>query len=477
MTPKELADDHIDIIFEDDKVLFIKVYNRDAAEYYGSVYINNNYSYFRGETRSHGRHRNDIYFIVNKDDYNSDENIFIVVYQNSKYDIMDFDGKILDFSDVLTKYPQIKLEFVELVASDTPYGILTLIKSGKKVDKYDLNKADECLSNLKFNEKNPGKSMIELSFEIEEYFKLFDFQEGDWDRNILGDIFTRSNTYYGGYSTDLYNSDSVYEDWKEGYILESIGHENLELLDSIISFISPNLISLKEKDSENYYKQASKLLSDNFSREADDIQDEYQRLRNEDAKEHIKQEAIKDIGDVFHDSGIFRRELFRSYFTTVTVLLKLYNQVTDKSISITELLKEIADNVSGRIGYYAEAAYNTYLDVPVFHSIVKNNLEEILEKIESNPDEYESARNYGNLLIRLSKLGYKIGSTYKLPNNPNKEFRIEGVDKSTSRIHVREWGEKSMVSKMKSFTIEEFADYLNSPELFENLIRKLKKLL
>lgn len=476
MTPKELADDHIDIIFEDDKVLFIKVYNRDAAEYYGSEYINNNYSYFRGETSSYGRHRNDIYFIVNKDDNKSDENIFIVVYQYGKVDIMDFDGKISDFSDVLSKYPQIKLPFVELVASDTPYGILTLIKSGKKVDKYDLNKTDECLSKLQFNEKNPGKSMISLSFDKDEYFKFFDFQEDDWDRRILESVFG-SSSYYGGYSEDLYNSDSVYEDWKEGYILGSIGQENLDLLDSIISFVSPDIISLKEKDSDTYYQQASKLLSDNFGRQADDIQEEYQRLRNESAEESIKEQAVRDIGDVFQDFGIFRRVLFESYYTTVGVLLSLYGQVSDKSLSIKDLFKEIGHENSGSIGYYAEDVYNTYLDVPTFHSIVKNNLEEILEKIESNPEQYESAKNYGNVLIRLSKLGYKAGASYDLPNNPNKRFRIEDIDKSTSRIKVREWGEKSMVSKIKSFTIEEFVNYLNSPELFENLIRKLKKLL
>ena len=110
--------------------------------------------------------------------------------------------------------------------------------------------------------------MIELSFDVNEYFKFFDFQEDEWDRRILEGIFS-SGYGYSRYGADIVSEDTVYEDWKEGYTLGSINQENEEMLNTIISFIAPDLIQLKERDSEEFNKEASKLLNDNFGRQAD----------------------------------------------------------------------------------------------------------------------------------------------------------------------------------------------------------------
>jgi len=464
MTPKESADIDSEKLFEDDEVLFIRAKGFPAIDYCGGDYLKTNYYSYR---------RNTIYLIVGKGNKKSYV-IFVPEYGNVS--ILDYDGKIWDFSEIIKDYRQIEMDVINLAGNDTPYGILRLIKSGKKIDKYDLNKVDECLANLKFNEKSPGKTMIELSFDMDEYFKFFDFQEDEWDRRILEGIFS-SGYGYSRYGADIVSEDTVYEDWKEGYTLGSINQENEEMLNTIISFIAPDLIQLKEKDSEEFNKEASKLLDDNFGRQADDITNEVYNLRNEAAEDAVKQEAIRDIADYFEEWGVFRRDLFQTYFTTTSVLLALYGQVSDKTMSIKDLFKEIGYEKGGMFGYYAEAGYNTWLDSEKFNKVVKNNFEEILEKIESEPEKYESVRNYGNAVIELSKLGYKIGGTYELPNNPNKRFKIDSINKATSRIMVRELAEMRVMSKMKSFTIEEFVNYLNSPELFENLIRKVKKLL
>lgn len=464
MTPKESADIDSEKLYEDDEVLFIKVKGFPAIDYYAGDFLKTNYYSYR---------RNTIYLIVGKGDKKSYE-IFVSDIGNST--VQDYDGKIWDFGDVIRDYPQIEMEVINITGYEYPYGILKLIRKGKKIDKYDLNKVDECLSNLKFNEKNPGKSMIELSFDMDEYFKFFDFQEGEWDVRILEAVFSSGYGYYSRYGADIVSEDTVYEDWKEGYTLQSINQENEEMLNTIISFIAPDLIQLKERDSDGFYKEVSKLLDDNFGRQADDITSEVYSMRNEAAEDAVKEEAIRDIADYFEEWGVFRRDLFRTYFTTASVLLALYNQVEDKTMSIKDLFKEIGHEKSGRIGYYAEAGYNTWLDNEKFNEVVKKSFEEILEKIESEPEKYESARNYGNVVIRLSKLGYKIGETYELPNNPKNRFKIKDINKSNSRITIIEF-KPGVPGDTKSFSYEEFVNYLNSPELFENLIRKVKKLL
>ena len=258
MTPKESADIDSEKLFEDDEVLFIRAKGFPAIDYYGGDYLKTNYYSYR---------RNTIYLIVGKEKKKS---YVILVPEYGSPSVEDYDGKIYDFGDIIKDYPQMEMDVINIAGNDVPYGILRLIKSGKKIDKYDLNKVDECLSNLKFNEKSPGKTMIELIFDVNEYFKFFDFQEDEWDRRILEGIFS-SGYGYSRYGADIVSEDTVYEDWKEGYTLGSINQENEEMLNTIISFIAPDLIQLKERDSEEFNKEASKLLNDNFGRQADGL--------------------------------------------------------------------------------------------------------------------------------------------------------------------------------------------------------------
>ena len=444
--------------------MFLRAKNFEAIDYYGSNYLKKNYYSYR---------RNTIYLIVSKGEKKG-YMIFVPEYGNPS--VLDDEGKLFDFSDIIKNYPQIEMEVIELVGGDTTYGILKLIKSGKKIDKYDLNKTDECLDNYIFNEKNPGKSMIHLAFTEDEYFEFFEFTEGDYDRRILSIVF---GSGYGGYGLDIYSSDLADEDWSDGYILGSINDENLKLLKSVVSFIAPQLLNLEKENSEKFYSEVSKFFTENFSRQADSIESEYYDLRNEAANDRIKKAALSELPDVFLNYGILKKYNFTSYYTTINTLLSLYGMVTDKTSTILELFKEIGHDLNLNVGSYNEVGYEAWeFDGKKFNEVVETNLQEILDKIEEEPEKYEGAKKYGEVLNKLSKLGYEIGRTYEVQYDEKKLFKIESIEKTNAKIILVTWKVKfPNPPEKRSYSFEEFVNFITTPELFESKIRKLKKML
>jgi len=240
MTPKELADNESKKLFEDKDVLFIKVLGYDAMDYYASETLTYNFNSFS--------RRGTIYLIIDKK--GNDSYLLIEVNRGSN-ELYDFKGNNVNFGNIINKHKQIESLLVDFITPKTPYEMLLLIKSGKKVDRWDLKDVDECMVGIKFNEKSLGKSMIQLQFSEDEYIDLFEFEEGDWDSRILGTLFGRS--YYGG-NIDVFSSDMSWDEWKEGYMLGSFNNDNLKEIEDILSFLSPEIKKLKDKDQDKYYK-------------------------------------------------------------------------------------------------------------------------------------------------------------------------------------------------------------------------------
>jgi hypothetical protein len=463
MTPKELADEESEIKFEDDKVLFIKVKGYDAMDYYASEKLKREYNKFN--------RYGDVYLIVDKDGENS---YVLNQVRNGYTDVLDFDGMVNNFMDVIEDYPQLESKLVEFIKPENPYEMLLLIKAGKKYDKWDMRSIDESLNGMTLNEKNPGKSMIQLMFDADEYISFFDYKEGEWDARILGSIF--GNSYYGS-SFDLIPSDMTWDDWKEGYMFGSFDDKNKKKLDDIVSFLIPGVKDLKDKDEDKYNKSVVQFLDTNFPVVGERIADEYNSLRNESAVEKIKEIGIKDIADVFQQYGVFRKSgVFTNYVTTVNILLSLYKKTQSKQATIVELFKELGEEMDLDIGYYNEVAMDSWdFDFEQFNDVVGDQLDTILEEIEDEPEKFEAFKNYADVLKKLNNMGYEIGGQYKVPNTDN-SFRVEEIRKDDSKIVIVHWNKSSGRGERRSYTIEEFANYLHSPELFESLVKRLKRI-
>lgn len=466
MSPKELAEEQSETIFENDNVKFIEILGYQAMEYYGSEYLNQSYKPNKGIGGN-------IFLVIDK---KGDKNYQIFEPRYGQPQIQDFDGKIWDFGDVIKHHPDIALQVINLIASNTPYGILFKIKNGVEVDKWQLRDADNCFGSLVFNQKNPAKSMIELTFDESEFFGFFEFTEGDWDKRILESLF---GGRYGGYGMEIFDNDWAYYEWKEGYIIQNINDENKKLLEEILIQASPTILDFKDNDNEKYYSNIAEFLSDNFKREADNITYEYQEQLNEGADEKIKEYAISDIGDPFRNYGVILKgdRYFTNYVTTISVILSLYNITgVDKTSSITELFEALGKSLDLNIGSYNEIGHESWdIDEEKYNEVVKTNLENILVEIAENPEKYEGTRKYGEILQSLDKMGYEIGRYYSLPYDNKKSFIINGINKENFRIILSYNDGKGF--ERRTYSLEEFNNFLQSPELFESLVKKLKKML
>jgi hypothetical protein len=465
MTPKELADEQSKVIFENDDVMFIEIYGYQAMEYYGSEYLNRTYkpNKLRG---------GDLYLVIDK---KGDKNYQIFEPKYGSVEIEDFDGKMKEFDEIIKKYPDLEKPLLNLITISTPYGVLLQIKNGFEIDRWKLRDTDDCFSKVVLNQKNPGKSMIELSFDESEFFDFFEFTNGNWDKKILSSLF---GGRYGGYGYEIYDYDWMNEEWKEGYILRNINDENQELLKKIITIASPSILSFKE-DEYKYYQNISEFLGSNFSRESGNITDDYREQLNEGADKKIKNLAISELGDPFRNYGVIVKgnKYFTNYVTTVSILMSLYSLTgTDKNKSIKELFQKLGKSLDLNVGSYDEVGREAYeIDEESFNDVVKTNLEKVLEEIEENPEKYEGTRKYGEVLQAIDKMGYEIGRYYPLPYDKKKQFKIDGVNKENFRIILTYPSGNDF--ERRTYSLEEFNNFLQSPELFESLVKKLKKML
>jgi hypothetical protein len=446
--------------------MFIEIYGYQAMEYYGSEYLNRTYkpNKLRG---------GDLYLVIDK---KGDNNYQIFEPKYGNVEIEDFEGRMKEFGDVTKKYPNLEKILIDLVTINTPYGMLLTIKNGVDVDRWRLRDVDDCFGSVVFNSKNPGKSMISLLFDKSNFFGFFEFKDGDYDKGILESIF--GSRYGGYYGYDIYDSDTIYYDWKEGYILRNINDENEQLLTKIVTIASPALLKFKDNQ-DKYYESVSKFLDDNFSGEVENMKDEYKDLLNNGADEKIKKFAISDIGDPFRDYGVIVKgdKYFYNYVTTVNVLLSLYGIIgVDKNASLKELFEKLGKSLDLNIGNYNEIGRESYeIDEEKWNDVVKSNLEEILEYIEENPEQYEGTKKYGEVLQAIDKMGYNMGEQYPLPFDNKKRFRIKDINKDNYRINLIHFD--GIKGEKRSYSLEEFNNYLQSPELFESLVKKLKKML
>jgi hypothetical protein len=109
-----------------------------------------------------------------------------------------------------------------------------------------------------------------------------------------------------------------------------------------------------------------------------------------------------------------------------------------------------------------------------YNKVVSEQLDKMMEQIEDEPEKFERFKEYGETLAKLDKLGYEIGQQYKLPADETKTFRIEEIRKDDSKIILIHWD--GMRGQKRSYTYEEFVNYLQSPELFETIVKRLKRI-
>ena len=143
--------------------------------------------------------------------------------------------------------------------------------------------------------------------------------------------------------------------------------------------------------------------------------------------------------------------------------------VKDNTLNLTEVLKDIGHRTSN-IGGWDENRWEVDcvdFDEETFNKTVEYQLDKIQGKLEDSED-FIDVYEYSEIYDRISK-NYHFNNRYETKSG--REFFIRKIDPATNKIIVQVFKKDGGGLEDRSYTEEEFNNFLVSPELFEGFIR------
>ena len=440
------------VIYEDEDWLIVEPMDYDSFMYYTP---DNNRLMWKDVRNGQ------LFCIVSKEEYynNGLQTYMIFKDDNNKISYHHWNGTKRPKNDFVEYFPdEIKSQVFDLIGVGKMYDLLTRIVNGEQVSSRWMENVDESVYDFKFTPKAPIKSKIDLRFDEDDYIKLFNPSDDDmWYYNAIT----------GNYDTYEWEDDyQATEDFKEGYFFHQFNEENLKKVKQILSIISPQSVAL-ETDEQKI--EAAKKLIDMFGNEIESIIYEYTSLTNDCKTKGFNKTIQDDFCNAFYNYGIFTKRCLRDYFTSVGMLLSLYDTMGDKTLTISELLFRIGSDMD--ITGWGEYIYEIDaldFDQESFDSECSRYLDKIIEKLEDE-SEYADIYGYGELYKRLDSK-FKINNRYE--TKTGKEFFYRGINPKNNRILIQVFKKDGGAGmEERSYTEEEFNNFLVSPELFEGFIR------
>ena len=277
-----------------------------------------------------------IVYVINKKGTNLRNSKFALrIPETGKPEVWDQQDSRSNFDVLYASMPGID-EILSNILNIGGTDYQTLIKY-KKSGKQDttLNIDDETFEIVDGN--------VMLFFDPADYFKLFKHQLYDYSIQQLESF---AGSSYGR-QTEWTDSYTAEEDWKEGYVLQSLNDDNLEKLDKIIGVVASPLLQQKDelmKDyRNNYYSKCSEVL--NAHREfIEKMTDEYQYATDDAYTVGIEKGINDEYCDVLQPLGIESKVCFRKYYTSVDNMLSLYEKYGSPQKSIRAVITAAIDS-------------------------------------------------------------------------------------------------------------------------------------
>ena len=340
-----------------------------------------------------------------------------------------------------------------MAALDTFIALRDYVKG--KIDSYDLKESDDSIYKV-INHPTRGQSEIIISFDNEEEFlKSLGLSDDDtWFYRVL-------NGPYSEYEfvDSYYVKEEFEEGWGPSYFFDK---ENEEKLADISRAILPMKINFNNED---YRSKLSEKLLTNFTKETQNILDDYQTERNYEMTMVARETMDKELKEFLNSLGF---DLYTDGFsTTVGNLIYIYIKDGSLQLTLTELLKKLTED-SPIIGGWYESQFeyrnDEKFDKKSFNSYTSNMLDKILEKIE-NSEGGVTIQDYTEMIERITKK-FKQDKYYDLPKDPKKEtrFKIEGFLYPEMKIVVTL--SKEFKQRKVKLSEDNFYNLLYQPTLF-----------
>jgi hypothetical protein len=332
---------------------------------------------------------------------------------------------------------------------------------------------EDMLSVLTTNKRDRGKSWLQIRFYgMEDYLNLLTDDNG-YDNNSTLISIALGKGYYSDYVfiDGYFEADSC---WTEGgYVLSYFNDENLEIIRNILKIVAPQYYNfvVGGRDSE----AVGRFFHENFEDEASEIGYEY--AREYDAtlivglREHIK----KSFCDAFSDFKIIKKVCGREYLTTVSNLIKMWDESdASEDSKLTQMLKEFAEKKQLTIQEDLHEDYYNYFDDKNFDSDSFNrDANRVLDKLydrlieDNSPEEIKK-----NKIItdKIFSLQYEFGEWFKFPGrktfgkNIDKKFKFLKVDQGQVLVELWNNNGKNFQSWLD---YDQLMNFLYHPELFD----------
>jgi len=438
------------VIFEDEDWLIVEPMDYDSYLYYAS----GNMKLMWKDVRN-----GELFCIVNKDEPSESglKTYMIFKDDNNKISYYNWKGSELSKIGFLESFPEdILPQIKDVIGVGKMYDLLTRIVNGEQVSSRWMENVDEAVYDFKYTPKAPIKSKIDLRFDESDYIGLFNPSDDDmWYYNAIT----------GNYDTYEWEDDyQATEDFKEGYFFNQFNEENLKKIRQILSIISPQSVELETDEQKS---EAAEKLIDMFGNEIGNIIYEYTSESNQCKTRGFNKMIEDDFCNPFYNYGIITKHCLREYFTSVGMLLALYDTMGDKTLTISELLFRIGSDMD--ITGWSEYIYEldcVDFNQESFDSECSRYLDKIIDKLEDE-SQYEDIYAYADIYKRLDSK-FKINNRYKTKSG--REFFYRGINVRNNRILIDVF-KKEGGMESRSYDEQEFENFLVSPDLFEGFIR------
>lgn len=303
---------------------------------------------------------------------------------------------------------------------------------------------------------------------------VFDNTEGRWDAKM----YDRMANHNYNWRDEI--SDYNYQEWEEGYWVQQLSDNHIELIKELARFLSPNtylLIKNKTtKDIFNTYSTQVVAFLETIGL-SDDILDVYNDAEVSAVEGETSKKIIEKYCDVLSEIGIERysnKYCFWKYEMSWANCLMLYARFGDEDDKFIDLFFKGTENV---VKYHLPEPHeirHTFWNQEDFNDTweegVTKLLKRKLENIEDDPEYYDE--KYQETLDVILKLGGT--DKWFLTNDGKYKIRINGIDPTTSKVNFsivrkNEWG-----AKTSETDIDSLINIIVNEKLFDILEYKKK---
>lgn len=343
-----------------------------------------------------------------------------------------------------------------MAAGDTFLGLRNFIKG--KINPNELMSLDKLISDVKVNKDNLAQSKILIEFDNDEDFlKAFGFSDDDaW-------FYNRINSPYHDY--EFHSSDSISDDFYQGYGTNFFSDENKKLMEKI-----SNLISQEEVDFDDYESVGEffRTLEDLYPREFSSMVGDLTHYRNRSLNASARESVEDDLKSWASRNDYKINSHTTGLYITVADLLEKYVRYNVPHLDLQDLFITINEDKEENYNW-SEDIYDyerdEYFEDENFNRDIEMTLEKIISNIEEKlEDENSNFREFLEMVKRI-KSKFVVNRTYGLPKEISTTFYITGFDREKNKINLKLIRKDK--NKQISVSEENFYHLLYQPTLFD----------